>query len=104
MIQTDARHLENNKEQIDALNVFPVQDGDTGTNMDLSMRLGAKEATVNEQAHIGQVATPFAKGLLMGARGNSGVILSLLFGGFAKSIPEKDSIQTTDFAKALQAG
>ena len=104
MIQTAARHLENNKEQIDALNVFPVPDGDTGTNMNLSMRLGAKEATVNEQAHIGQVANTFAKGLLMGARGNSGVILSQLFRGFAKSISEKDSIQTTDFAKALQAG
>src|SRR5699024_5977855 len=102
MIQTAARHLDNNKENIDALNVFPVPDGDTGTNMNLSMLLGSKEATVNDQTHIGQVANTFAKGLLMGARGNSGVILSQLFRGFAKGITEKETIQTTDFAQALK--
>src|SRR5699024_10696417 len=84
--------------------VFPVPDGDTGTNMNLSMRLGSKEATVNDQTHIGQVANTFAKGLLMGARGNSGVILSQLFRGFAKGITEKETIQTTDFAQALKVG
>ncbi|WP_420768315.1 DAK2 domain-containing protein [Parageobacillus thermoglucosidasius] len=104
MVFQGAAHLSNNAKAVDALNVFPVPDGDTGTNMNLSMTSGAKEVKNNVSDHIGKVSSALAKGLLMGARGNSGVILSQLFRGFAKAIETKQEISSSEFAAALEAG
>ncbi|MDF2945940.1 MAG: hypothetical protein K0S51_619 [Bacillales bacterium] len=104
MVIQGANNLSLNAKIVDALNVFPVPDGDTGTNMNLSMTSGAKEVKNCDQSHLGKVAQCLSKGLLMGARGNSGVILSQLFRGFAKSVEGKEEIDTTDFAQALEAG
>nr|WP_239534535.1 DAK2 domain-containing protein [Priestia taiwanensis] len=104
MVIQGAANLSKNVKLVDALNVFPVPDGDTGTNMNLSITSGAKEVRNNVSEHIGKVGQSFAKGLLMGARGNSGVILSQLFRGFSKSIESKETITTAEFAAALEAG
>ena len=104
MIIQGSNHLAANAKYVDALNVFPVPDGDTGTNMNLSMTSGAKEVKKNVQDHIGKVGVSLSRGLLMGARGNSGVILSQLFRGFSKSIETKESISSSEFAAALEAG
>src|SRR4051794_36060624 len=104
MIIQGANHLAANAQLVDALNVFPVPDGDTGTNMNLSMTSGAKEVQNHVQEHIGKVGVSLSKGLLMGARGNSGVILSQLFRGFAKSVHECKQINAQQFAAALQQG
>ncbi|MBX9972360.1 DAK2 domain-containing protein [Cytobacillus firmus] len=104
MVIQGANHLSANAKLVDALNVFPVPDGDTGTNMNLSMTSGAKEVKANIQEHIGKVGSALSKGLLMGARGNSGVILSQLFRGFSKHIEQKSSINGKEFADALNSG
>lgn len=104
MVIQGANHLTANAKMVDALNVFPVPDGDTGTNMNLSMTSGAKEVKNNVQEHIGKVGVALSKGLLMGARGNSGVILSQLFRGFSKAVETKAQISGDDFAHALEAG
>ncbi len=104
MVIQGANHLATNANYVDALNVFPVPDGDTGTNMNLSMTSGAKEVKQNVQEHIGKVGLALSKGLLMGARGNSGVILSQLFRGFSKAIEQKAIINGNDFARAFEAG
>ncbi|WP_019242350.1 MULTISPECIES: DAK2 domain-containing protein [Bacillus] len=104
MIILGANQLSANAKLVDALNVFPVPDGDTGTNMNLSMTSGAKEVEGHIQEHIGKVGSALSKGLLMGARGNSGVILSQLFRGFAKKIEAKAEINSTEFAAAFAAG
>ncbi|MCY8001208.1 DAK2 domain-containing protein [Bacillus haynesii] len=104
MVLYGAHHLSQNANVVDALNVFPVPDGDTGTNMNLSMTSGAKEVEQIDTANIGKVAQSLSKGLLMGARGNSGVILSQLFRGFGKSIEQKSEINAKEFAAAFQAG
>ncbi|WP_010096712.1 DAK2 domain-containing protein [Ornithinibacillus scapharcae] len=104
MVLTGAHHLTNNAKKIDALNVFPVPDGDTGTNMNLSMTSGANEVKKTKSENISVVAQAFSKGLLMGARGNSGVILSQIFRGFAKGMENKSSLTTDDLAIAFDAG
>ncbi|MEW9110954.1 DAK2 domain-containing protein [Cytobacillus gottheilii] len=104
MILQGANHLSANAKLVDALNVFPVPDGDTGTNMNLSMTSGAKEVKNNVNSHIGKVGTALSKGLLMGARGNSGVILSQLFRGFSKAIEQKETINGKEFAAAFDTG
>ena len=104
MVQLSANHLANNADQIDALNVFPVPDGDTGTNMNLSMTSGAKEVMAQPASSVGVIAGAFAKGLLMGARGNSGVILSQLFRGFAKALEGTVEADSKQFANALKQG
>lgn len=104
MIFYGANHLSANAKYVDSLNVFPVPDGDTGTNMNLSIQSGAREVRNNLEEHVGKLGTSLARGLLMGARGNSGVILSQLFRGFAKSIESKETIDAVDFAKALKYG
>ena len=104
MVIKGANHLAANSQMVDALNVFPVPDGDTGTNMKLSITSGAKEVQKNVQEHIGKVGAALSKGLLMGARGNSGVILSQLFRGFTKSIENKPVISASEFAHAFEAG
>jgi len=104
MIFYGANRLAQNAKYVDSLNVFPVPDGDTGTNMNLSIQSGAKEVRNNIVPHVGKVGQALSRGLLMGARGNSGVILSQLFRGFAKAIEAKESLDITDFAEALNAG
>lgn len=104
MVQMGAHHLYQNADYVDALNVFPVPDGDTGTNMNLSMTSGAKETAANAQEHIGKTAEALSKGLLMGARGNSGVILSQLFRGFGKFIVAEPVLSAQKLAEALQHG
>nr|WP_285853533.1 DAK2 domain-containing protein [Oceanobacillus luteolus] len=104
MILSGAHHLSNNADKIDALNVFPVPDGDTGTNMNLSMTSGVNEVKQNESDNASAVANALAKGLLMGARGNSGVILSQIFRGFAKGMGSKETLDAKDFAEAFDAG
>lgn len=104
MVKMGAHHLFQNADYVDALNVFPVPDGDTGTNMNLSMSSGAKETEAHAVAHIGKTAQALSKGLLMGARGNSGVILSQLFRGFGKDVETKSSLTAKEFAHAFQHG
>lgn len=104
MVQMGAHHLYQNANYVDSLNVFPVPDGDTGTNMNLSMTSGAKETEAQASSHIGKTAQALSKGLLMGARGNSGVILSQLFRGFGKAIEQAEQIDAKQFAQAFQAG
>lgn len=104
MVQMGAHHLYQNANYVDSLNVFPVPDGDTGTNMNLSMTSGAKETEHAASEHIGKTAQALSKGLLMGARGNSGVILSQLFRGFGKFIEKEATIDAKGFAGAFQAG
>lgn len=104
MVLAGANNLSRNAKMVDALNVFPVPDGDTGTNMNLSITSGANEVKKQMSNHVGKVAVAFSKGLLMGARGNSGVILSQLFRGFAKSIEANETINSFEFAAAFEAG
>ncbi|KGR87583.1 DAK2 domain-containing protein [Lysinibacillus odysseyi] len=104
MVQMGAHHLYQNASYVDSLNVFPVPDGDTGTNMNLSMTSGAKETEANISEHIGKTAQALSKGLLMGARGNSGVILSQLFRGFGKAIEKEAAIDAKGLAAAFQGG
>ena len=91
-------------ESINELNVFPVPDGDTGTNMSLAIGTAAAEAKKKPSRSIGQAASTNASALLRGARGNSGVILSLLFRGVAKSLKEMDTADGVAFAAALNEG
>ncbi|HIV73520.1 MAG TPA: DAK2 domain-containing protein [Candidatus Pseudogracilibacillus intestinigallinarum] len=105
MIQMGARNLSNNKDMINKLNVFPVPDGDTGTNMNLSMQSAVQSIQqLEESPSMELVLKAFSKGLLMGARGNSGVILSQLFRGFCAALEQTETIDTKQFAEGLQAG
>ena len=104
MILTSSDRLNKNAEFINSLNVFPVPDGDTGTNMSLSFASGSKYVSESTSANVGDLAQALAKGLLMGARGNSGVILSQVFRGFAKSVANKKELTPQDLAQALQGG
>ena len=104
MILTSSDRLNKNAEFINSLNVFPVPDGDTGTNMSLSFASGSKYVSESTSASVGDLAQALAKGLLMGARGNSGVILSQVFRGFAKSVSNKKELTPQDLAQALQGG
>lgn len=104
MVVAGAANLTNNVNRVNALNVFPVPDGDTGTNMNLTMTSGVEELKRRPNAHIGKAAEALSKGLLMGARGNSGVILSQLFRGFAKAVLPYEEVNAQQFAAALQQG
>ncbi|AHD06055.1 DAK2 domain-containing protein [Paenibacillus larvae] len=104
MMLAGADNLQNNVDKINGLNVFPVPDGDTGTNMNLTLTSGVEELKKKPSEHIGKAAETLSKGLLMGARGNSGVILSQLFRGFAKYAHDYESINLQQFASALQEG
>jgi len=104
MMREGAKNLTKNSKRVDALNVFPVPDGDTGTNMNLSLTSGIAEMNKRDTEDISEVGKALSRGLLMGARGNSGVILSQLFRGFSKAIETQSSINAKDFAMALQAG
>ncbi|RIO53774.1 fatty acid kinase catalytic subunit FakA [Staphylococcus pasteuri] len=104
MIIQGAQNLSNNADLVDSLNVYPVPDGDTGTNMNLTITSGREEVENNLSQNIGELGKTFSKGLLMGARGNSGVILSQLFRGFCKNIETEDEITAQQLAASLQAG
>ena len=94
--------LDNNKEEVDTLNVFPVPDGDTGTNMSLTMKSSVKHILNLEEYSAGKVAMAASTGSLMGARGNSGVILSQLFRGFANGLKGMEVVNTRDLANAFK--
>ena len=104
MIAIGKKRLADNADYVDSLNVFPVPDGDTGTNMNLTFASGAEAVKNTSVEEVGEVGKVLSKGLLMGARGNSGVILSQLFRGFGKAIESKKVINTKEFAQAFQNG
>lgn len=104
MVQAAAAKLNAQAEFINSLNVFPVPDGDTGTNMSMSMASGAKYEREATSTNVGDLAQALAKGLLMGARGNSGVILSQIFRGFAKGCTDKQELSAKDFVDAYANG
>ena len=104
MIISGANNLYNNYPEVDALNVFPVPDVDTGTNMNLTISSGAKEIATRNDASVYDVAKAFSRGLLMGARGNSGVILSQIFRGFAQGLKGKIEATAQDISDALLMG
>ncbi|MGX6978443.1 DAK2 domain-containing protein [Vagococcus elongatus] len=104
MVRAGSVRLEQNAEYVNSLNVFPVPDGDTGTNMNLSMTSGAKAVTNSVSEHVGELSQLLSKGLLMGARGNSGVILSQLFRGFSKAVKEEKTLNSQQFAAGFANG
>lgn len=97
-------NLEHNRDKVDLLNVFPVPDGDTGTNMYLTLLSAVKEGEKHQDESLGKVAKAISMGSLMGARGNSGVILSQIFRGLAKTLEGNESASAADLALALKAG
>ncbi len=97
-------HLKQSEESINALNVFPVPDGDTGTNMFHTLQVAVEQAEKTGSDHLGMVAHAAARGALLGARGNSGVILSQFLHGFANSLKEKEKATARDIVKAFQEG
>ena len=100
-----ANHISNKRQIVDALNVFPVPDGDTGTNMSMTIGAARRELErVGEDTTVAQTASVAAAALLRGARGNSGVILSLLFRGFSKGLAGKETATGSDVAQALALG
>lgn len=94
--------LEKNKEEVNSLNVFPVPDGDTGTNMHLTIKSAVNQVLKIDDTSVGKIALAASNGSLMGARGNSGVILSQLFRGFANALKGKDTADVMDIANAFK--
>lgn len=103
MLVSGANNLKNERDIVDRLNVFPVPDGDTGTNMSLTMNSAITELESVASNELGEISKAVARGSLMGARGNSGVILSQILRGFAQGIEGKDYLQVEDFAIALDS-
>ena len=104
MVINAAAAIENHKQEINELNVFPVPDGDTGTNMSLTMSAAEKALASMTPGTIGHASDVVAGAMLRGARGNSGVILSLLFRGFSRRLKDFDSADSAEFASALASG
>ena len=104
MIISGTNNLYNHYPEVDSLNVFPVPDGDTGMNMNLTMSSGMKEIQNRNDSEVYPIAVAFSKGLLMGARGNSGVITSQIFRGFAQSLEGKKVMNAVDLAEAFVNG
>jgi DAK2 domain fusion protein YloV len=104
MYKTGAERLTQHVKKVDALNVFPVPDGDTGTNMNLTFTSGVSELEKTKEQTAEKIASVFSRGLLMGARGNSGVILSQLFRGFAKGLMGLSEVSAIQLAEAFQQG
>jgi len=104
MFVSGANNLQNHKDLVDKLNVFPVPDGETGTNMSLTISYAIKELSKVENDDITDIGKALSKGSLMGARGNSGVILSQIIRGIAKSIEAKENLNVVDLANALKNG
>ena len=104
MLKSANANLSNHHKEVDALNVFPVPDGDTGTNMSMTFANGTKEATAVSSESISDVAKALSRGLLMGARGNSGVITSQIFRGFYQAVKDKQQINVVELAQAFENG
>lgn len=104
MMSNAANKLELQSEYVNSLNVFPVPDGDTGTNMSMTFRAAVKEIEGMNSKNIGEVSKKLAKGALMGARGNSGVILSQILRGISKGLEGKEEADASEFANALLEG
>ena len=104
MLLSAAASIENNKQKINELNVFPVPDGDTGTNMSMTLGAAAADLRKADGVTLTKAADITASAMLRGARGNSGVILSLLFRGFSKALKGKETGSGKDFADALTGG
>jgi DAK2 domain fusion protein YloV len=104
MIISGTNNLYNHYPEVDSLNVYPVPDGDTGMNMNLTMSSGMKEIQNRNDSDVYTIAIAFSKGLLMGARGNSGVITSQIFRGFSQSLEGKKTMNSVDLAEALVNG
>ena len=104
MVVAGAALLEKHREAVDALNVFPVPDGDTGTNMSLTMASATREVNQKEYLNAGEAAAAVSKGALKGARGNSGVITSQLLRGFSRALAGVERITPAQFAAALKSG
>ena len=102
LAQASLTWLRTNHQAVDALNVFPVPDGDTGTNMLLTMQTAVAEVEAANEAHVGKVAHDLAQGALMGARGNSGVILSQILRGIAHSLESTEAADVPALAAARQ--
>lgn len=102
MLQGGAKALEMNRAIVDELNVFPVPDGDTGTNMSMTLASAVREANACESLLIDEIALAFSKGALRGARGNSGVISSQIFRGFAVALEGKADLDAKTFAECLK--
>ena len=104
MLESGCSNLNNRKKEIDALNVFPVPDGDTGTNMSLTFTNGISEVRKSGSEELPIVAKTLSRGLLMGARGNSGVITSQIFRGFYQACKEKNELTASDFNECMKNG
>ena len=104
MFLSGAALLERNRQNVDALNVFPVPDGDTGTNMSQTMSAAVRELNARSAPTVGDVANTVARGALKGARGNSGVILSQIFRGISRALDGAEEMDAQLFAKALRQG
>ena len=104
MLASGMNNLTNHSAEVDSLNVFPVPDGDTGTNMSLTFSSGVNDAIKVEEDHVGKVAKVLSRGLLMGARGNSGVITSQIFRGFFQSVEHLEDMDALQLAQALVNG
>ncbi len=104
MVLVGAKQLEINRAKVDALNVFPVPDGDTGTNMSLTMQSAVRELTACQSNAFAEVCNSVSKGALRGARGNSGVILSQILKGICSVLGNYEEVDTKTFAKALEQG
>ena len=104
-IISGANNISNSRQAVDALNIFPVPDGDTGTNMSMTISAASREvSSLDDDASISEVSKRCASALLRGARGNSGVILSLIFRGFSKAFRDIDEASSADVAKAFRMG
>lgn len=104
MMSNAALRLEEKSDYVNSLNVFPVPDGDTGTNMSMTFRTAVKEINETDLKSIGEVSKKMAKGALMGARGNSGVILSQILRGISKGLENKEEVNSKEFANAILEG
>lgn len=102
LLASGTNHLIAHKEEVNDLNVFPVPDGDTGTNMGMTVQSALRQVTSNDQATVAEVAAQASRGALMGARGNSGVILSQLFRGFAEGLEGLETMDIPALARALK--
>ena len=104
MLVAGANLLEANKKLVDEMNVFPVPDGDTGTNMSLTVTSAVKEVLKTEQTSAAEISKALSSGALRGARGNSGVIVSQLFRGFSRGLTGCEDINAVTFATAMDNG
>ena len=102
MLLSGANNLYNFYPEIDALNVFPVPDGDTGMNMNLTMTSGSKEIQNRSDTNVFEISKAFSRGLLMGARGNSGVITSQIFRGLSQGLTGKEKVNAVELAEAFE--